>query len=78
MEGFRFTKYEKVEQRYGNVVDTIIAYLPYNCHITPYMEIETKVAGEKVTMFTDYYRGGGSYNVRSEYIAKQESKSMKV
>ena len=62
--------YEKVEQRYGNVVDTIIAYLPYNCHITPYMEIETKVAGEKVTMFTDYYRGGGSYNVRSEYIAK--------
>ena len=62
--------YEKVEQRYGNVVDTIIAYLPYNCHITPYMEIETKVAGEKVTMFTDYYRGGGSTAVRRNFTIK--------
>ena len=49
--------------------DTIVCKLPYNAHITPYFKIQAQ-EGEVITIKTDHYRGGGEYNVRSEYITK--------
>ncbi len=50
--------------------DTIKAKLPYNAQVTPFLKVKAK-AGEKITMFTDHYKGGGAYNMRAEYITKE-------
>ena len=63
--------YEEIVCHPGNETDTIIGILPYNCQITPYLKIDSKREGEKIVMYTDYYKGGGSYNVRGEYITKK-------
>ncbi|MBA2480552.1 MAG: glycoside hydrolase [Planctomycetes bacterium] len=50
--------------------ETIVAELPYNCQLTPFLEIEAP-AGLVITMRTDHYCGGGNdkdFNVRAEYI----------
>ena len=47
----------------------IIARLPKNITITPYLKIEAP-AGLKIDMRTDNYKGGSEYNVRTEYITK--------
>lgn len=49
--------------------DTIFCPLPYNSQITPYLKIESK-AGEKISIQTDNYVGGGVNNLRAEYITK--------
>jgi len=49
--------------------DSIVCHLPYNAHITPYFKIEAQ-EGQVISVKTDHYRGGGEYNVRSEYITK--------
>lgn len=44
-----------------------VCQLPYNCHVTPYL----KVAGDEGTLIdirTDNYNGGGTPNLRAEYI----------
>jgi alpha-L-rhamnosidase len=64
-------EYASTEIRNGAETDTLIAYVLYNCQITPYIEIEAEKAGSVITMFTDYYTGGGKYNVRAEYITKK-------
>ena len=48
----------------------IIAKLPKNITITPYLEI-TAPAGLKIDIRTDNYKGGSEYNVRTEYITKE-------
>jgi len=48
----------------------IIARLPKNITITPYLKIEAR-AGLKIDMLTDNYKGGSEYNVRTEYITKE-------
>lgn len=50
--------------------DTLFCRLPYNCHITPYLEIEAP-AGKTIHILTDNYRGGGTTNVRAEYITRE-------
>lgn len=49
--------------------ELIIAKLPKNISITPYLKIEAS-AGQKIDIRTDNYKGGSEYNVRTEYITK--------
>ncbi|MDR2232078.1 MAG: glycoside hydrolase [Tannerella sp.] len=49
--------------------DTLFCKLPYNCQITPYLKVKAK-AGAMINMLTDNYMGGGSPNVRAEYIIR--------
>ena len=49
--------------------DTIFCKLPYNCQITPFFNVKAK-AGELIHIQTDNYMGGGSPNVRAEYITR--------
>ncbi|WP_299212704.1 alpha-L-rhamnosidase C-terminal domain-containing protein [uncultured Aquimarina sp.] len=53
-----------------NKGDTIKCKLSYNAQVTPFLKIKAK-AGEKITMFTDHYKGGSAYNMRAEYITKE-------
>lgn len=48
----------------------IVAKLPKNLSITSYFKIIAP-AGLKIDMRTDNYKGGGSYNIRTEYITKE-------
>lgn len=48
----------------------IIAKLPKNITITPYLKIKAR-AGLKLDIRTDNYKGGSEYNVRTEYITKE-------
>lgn len=48
----------------------IIATLPRNLTISPYLKIKAP-AGLTIDMRTDNYKGGGEYNYRSEYITKE-------
>ena len=54
--------------------DTLKLRLPYNAQITPYLKVETK-AGQLVDIRTDNYRGGGTPNVRAEYITTDGEQS---
>jgi hypothetical protein len=49
--------------------EVIEARLPYNCHITPYLDIEAP-AGLTIGIQTDHYKGGVEPNVRAEYITR--------
>ena len=49
--------------------DTLYCRLPYNCHVTPYLKVKAP-AGKIIEMQTDNYLGGGSPNVRAEYITR--------
>ena len=46
----------------------IIAKLPYNAQITPYLKVEGP-AGQLIDLRMDNYRGGGPPNVRAEYVS---------
>lgn len=48
----------------------VIAKLPKNITITPYLKIKAP-AGLKIDIRTDNYKGGSEYNVRAEYITKE-------
>ena len=50
--------------------DTLICRLPYNCQMTPYIELEAP-AGDTIRIQTDNYRGGSENNVRAEYITRE-------
>jgi hypothetical protein len=50
--------------------ETIIAKLPYNAQVTPYLKIEGP-AGEVIDLRTDSYKGGGPPNVRAEYVSRE-------
>ncbi len=62
-------EYINIDKCEGENIDTFYCSLPYNCHVTPYLDIESP-AGEEIRMQTDNYHGGGEYNVRAEYITK--------
>lgn len=47
----------------------IVAKLPYNAHITPYLQVDAP-AGLKIDMRMDNYEGGGAPGVRAEYITR--------
>lgn len=48
----------------------IIAKLPRNITISPYLKIKAP-AGLTIDLRTDNYKGGGQYNYRSEYVTKE-------
>ena len=48
----------------------IIARLPRNLSISPYLKIKAP-AGLTIDMRTDNYKGGSEYNFRSEYVTKE-------
>ena len=55
--------------------DTILcAYLPYNSQVTPYLHVKA-VAGKRIRMITDNYRGGSATNVFAEYVTKEGEQS---
>ncbi len=66
---YGITDYQKTERRLGTKIDTLICFIPYNAHITPYLKIKAS-AGEKIVIYTDHYQGGGTNNIRAEYITK--------
>lgn len=47
----------------------IVARLPYNAQVTPYLEVDA-AAGRTIDIRTDNYRGGGEPNVRAEYVTR--------
>ena len=55
--------YERIEKR----SDTIIAYLPYNAQVTPYLKIKS-APNKRIDIRTDNYMGGSALNVFAEYI----------
>jgi len=61
-------EYEAI--RYSESKDTLFCRLPYNCQLTPYLEIEAP-AGKTVHIRTDNYMGGSSPNLRAEYITRE-------
>lgn len=48
----------------------IIAYLPYNAQVTPYIKLKS-ISGYKIDIRTDNYRGGSAVNVFAEYITHE-------
>ncbi len=50
-------------ERQGN---RILAYLPYNAQVTPYIKLKA-AAGHRIDIRTDDYRGGSATNVFAEY-----------
>ncbi|MDR1223686.1 MAG: glycoside hydrolase [Tannerella sp.] len=50
--------------------DTLFCRLPYNCHITPCLKVKAR-EGAMIKMQTDNYLGGGTPNVRAEYITRE-------
>lgn len=52
----------------GNTI--LIAQLPYNAQITPYIKIKAP-KGQKIKIMTDNYRGGSEPNVFAEYTTSE-------
>ncbi|MBC8127513.1 MAG: glycoside hydrolase [Gloeobacteraceae cyanobacterium ES-bin-144] len=48
----------------------LIARLPYNAQVTPYLKIDAD-AGVLIKIQADNYMGGGETNVRAEYLTRQ-------
>jgi len=65
------TKYEN-DSQLPKISDgkPIIATLPRNITISPYLKIKAP-AGLTIDMRTDNYKGGSEYNYRSEYVTKE-------
>ena len=61
-----YVKIEQSEEK-GHIVYT--CSLPYNCHVTPWLDIEAE-GGEIIHIQTDNYKGGSYYNLRSEYVTR--------
>ena len=60
--------YESVIRKKGVVSDTLWCKLPYNAQVTPYLKINAP-AGLTIDIRTENYMGGGSPNVRGEYVS---------
>ncbi|MDD4515790.1 alpha-L-rhamnosidase C-terminal domain-containing protein [Massilibacteroides sp.] len=65
---YGLTAYPNVRKSADN--DTLFCRLPYNCHVTPYLKVKAP-AGKTIHMLTDNYEGGGTPNVRAEYITRE-------
>lgn len=60
-------KYSKLDYQEDTL---IIASLPYNAQVTPYIKLQAS-QGMKIDIRTDNYRGGSAPNVFAEYITKE-------
>lgn len=48
----------------------VVAELPYNAQVTPYLKVEA-TTGQTIDIRTDNYRGGSAPNVRTEYVTRE-------
>jgi alpha-L-rhamnosidase len=48
--------------------ETLVAHLPYNAQITPWLDIEAS-DGAVIDIRTDHYRAGGGDSIHAEYVA---------
>lgn len=48
----------------------VVGELPYNAAVTPYLKVAA-AAGLLIDIRTDNYKGGGSPNVRAEYVTRE-------
>ena len=62
-----YTSVERKANDDGTV--TVIGTLPYNCHVTPYLEVVAP-EGQTIDIRTDNYRGGSEPSVRAVYITR--------
>lgn len=62
--------YVAIEKKEGLAVDTFYCKLPYNCHVTPCLDVVSS-AGKEIRIQTDHYLGGSEPNVRAEYVTKE-------
>ena len=65
-------EYVSIEQQEAGDDIIYTCHLPYNCHVTPWFDIEAS-AGDVIHIQTDNYMGGSYPNLRSEYVTKQGS-----
>jgi alpha-L-rhamnosidase len=49
--------------------ETLVARLPYNAQITPWLDIEAP-EGAVIDIRTDHYRAGGGDSIHAEYVAR--------
>jgi len=61
--------YEAVREEPAEGGRVVIGALPYNRHVTPYLEVRAP-EGECIDIRMDNYRGGGTENVRAEYVTR--------
>jgi len=66
--------YAAIEKISGDTHDTLVCKLPYNAQVTPWLQVNASV-GQQIEVFTDHYMGGGTPNVRAEYITKAGSQA---
>lgn len=53
---------------------TLVAYLPYNAQVMPYLKVEAP-RGLRIRILTDNYQGGSANNVFAEYKTKDGNQS---
>lgn len=63
----------KYETRKGLVADTIVARLPYNMHITPWISVSDTEGGHNIYIQTDHPQVGTEVCVHAEYITRRGS-----
>ncbi len=63
----------KYETRKGQVADTIVARLPYNMHITPWISVSDTEGGHNIYIQTDHPQVGTEVCVHAEYITRRGS-----
>lgn len=67
LKDYGLKSYESVVKKEGSISDTLYASLPHNAQVTPYLKINAD-AGLTIDIRTDNYMGGGTANVRGEYV----------
>ena len=55
----------------GGREDTLVARLPYNMQLTPYIEVDDPQGGSLIRLQTDHIQGGSEWGVRAEYVTRQ-------
>jgi hypothetical protein len=55
----------------------IVARLPFNCHVHPFIELEAP-AGLTIDIRTDNYLGGGEPNFRAQYVTRHGRQSFEA
>lgn len=63
----------KYETRKGQTADTIVARLPYNMHITPWISVSDTEGGHNIYIQTDHPQVGTEVCVHAEYITRRGS-----
>lgn len=67
---FGLREYPSVSQINPGTAGTIVARLPYNAQVNPWMKIEAP-AGLKIDIRTDNFMGGSEPNVHAKYITRE-------